>query len=529
MSKSKDRVKEELQKERGELEAIKKKALRATEETERIALYFLHLVKRDLMELRYYMERGSAYSFQTYTSEGISRMTWRTPRVALVHLAEIEKGLGIPDYPHKTKIPELTLEGEGGGKSFKASVIAEISPIEERDELGRLRIIDIGLDFDGEARDPSDWPSPHEWTAEDREVFWVALFENLDEYIASIKEAEHYFPSPTSMAYVTPVFSLGLQKEVEPEDIQEEFHITMTYLSIDKPQSTTQIQLKLFESLPEERLREIQRSFKDNLSPYGLKCLYLVLEECAKNRRQPWFVLDTNACLDVMGYKRNRKRVHQPRNKTRLLQELNALTRINFNIERRIPKQKRGKIEKDSVIKFKAPLLSMTANFEEWEVDKGRPVEEGTKIREGIEIFIHPQIYKYVGEGWYTIIPKSFLTIDARSKPHAILLYSYIANQWRIGWHQYQGVIKQNMRQILDGSGLRNRLPKRRNQQRDFIERIKEDLGWLKDQEEFWIKSVRFQSKDLPILEQMVTITMAEEHPLKTSMTRQIETAKGQV
>ena len=60
------------------------------------------------------------------------------------------------------------------------------------------------------------------------------------------------------------------------------------------------------------------------------------------------------------------------------MSELEALTKINFNIERREPKR-RAK-NKDKVIKFKAPLLSITGQFEEWEVESGKPTEEGIQI-----------------------------------------------------------------------------------------------------------------------------------------------------
>lgn len=352
--------------------------------------------------------------------------------------------------------------------------------------------------------------------------FGEILKEILTEYDVDIKIQEYYFPSPTSMAVVTPIFSLGLQKSIKPINpiaTIDEYETTLVYLSHSQPQSTAQIQLKLLDALPEERLHEIQRSFKDSLSPYGLKCLYLTIEECGKNKRSPWFNLDTNRCLDFMGYKRLKKGSHHATNKKRFLEEVQALTRINFNIEKRAPK-KRSK--KDRAMKFQAPLLSITGKFEEYEVDAGRPIEEGILIKDGIQIFIHPEIYKYI-DSWYTFIPHDFLKIDIGRTPHAVSLYSYVANQWRIGWHEYHGTIRQPMRQILDGAGLLSRLPKRKNQQRDFVERVKKDIRWLKTQENFWIKRVYFETtKNKPILDRMATIEMGDNHPLKTSMTKQI-------
>jgi hypothetical protein len=336
-------------------------------------------------------------------------------------------------------------------------------------------------------------------------------------YIVIIDIPDYYFPAPTGASLVAPVFAMGLQKDVKPIDSQDGYETVFTYLSIEKPQSKTQIQLKLINT-PEERLYEFQRAFRNNLTPYGLKSLYLVIEECGHNKRNPWFVLDSNRCLDLLGHTRTNKGVHQTKNRKRLLSELEALTKINFNIERRQPGRAKNK---DKVIKFKAPLLSITGQFEEWEVESGKPTEEGTQIKDNIQIFLHPQIYADIGD-WYTYIPHDFLKIDARSNPHAILLYPYIANQWRIGWSQYRGSIKQSIRRLLEGSGLLDRLPKRANQQRDFIENIKNSLTWLRDQKEFWIKSVKFQRKPVPLLDQTVNILMADDHPLKVNMTKQI-------
>ena len=153
-------------------------------------------------------------------------------------------------------------------------------------------------------------------------------------YIITIETPDYYFSSPTSAAYLAPAFGLGLQKDIEPEEILKGYSDTLIYLSYEKPQTTVQIQLNLLDSIPEERLSNIQKSFKDNLSPYGLKTLYLVIEKCGENNRQPWFVLDSNKCLDLMGYKRNKKGVHRTENRKRLQNELEALTQIDFNIER---------------------------------------------------------------------------------------------------------------------------------------------------------------------------------------------------
>ena len=332
-----------------------------------------------------------------------------------------------------------------------------------------------------------------------------------------------YFPSPTSIAIIAPVFSLGLQKEIEPIDRKEVYGETvLTYLSYEKPQSKAALQLRLLDNIPKERLSEIEREFKGSLTPYGLKTLYLVIEECGQNKRSPWFYLDTNRCLDLMGYKRTKLGWHQATNKDRFIKEIQGLTRINFNIEKRSPKK--GKKDVDQAIRFITPLLSITGKFEEYEVAKDRPIAEGVKIREGMQIFIHDEIYKFI-DNLYTFIPHGFLKIDIGRSPHAVALYSYIANQWRIGWAEHNGIIKASMRTLLDGAGLLARLPKRKNQQRDFVEKIRDDLQSLKNQKEFWIKSIRFDTKNKALLDQIVTIEMADGHPLQTSMRKQITNA----
>jgi hypothetical protein len=142
---------------------------------------------------------------------------------------------------------------------------------------------------------------------------------------------------------------------------------------------------------------------------------------------------------------------------------------------------------------------------------------------DGLKILIAPEIYKFIDHGWYTMMPHEFLKLDASKKQHAILLYVYISNQWRIGWHQYGGVISQPMHQILDGAGLLERLPKRRNQQRDFIRRIKEALKWLASKRNFWIAEVGVRKRGRDPLDEIVNITMAKDHPLKTGMKKQTE------
>ena len=334
-------------------------------------------------------------------------------------------------------------------------------------------------------------------------------------YSVTISALDYYFPAPTATELVAPVFALGLQKDLQPIDIDDGYETTITYLSIKTPKRKTDLQLKLFNA-PEYRLQEYQRLFQKALTPYGLKCLYLVIEECGQNRRNPFFTLDVNRCLDLLGHKRTKKGPHHSKNRRRLLTELEDLTKIQFNIERREPK--RSSKGKETAIRFRAPLLSITQEFAEYEVDEGQPIETGVKIKDNVQIFLHPQIYKDIHQGWYTVIPKEYLTIDARRHPHAILVYPFIANQWRIGLHQHRGEIKTSMERLLKNSGLLDGLPRRKNQQQAFVDNVIKNLRWLKSQPGFWIGDVRTQAKGYRWEDTAVTITMDDGHPLKRQM-----------
>lgn len=340
-------------------------------------------------------------------------------------------------------------------------------------------------------------------------------------YVVTIEIPHYYYPAPAQMGFIVPAFGIGLQKKVTPEKIMRGYEDSYVYFSYKKPRSEIEVQLNILDQIPEERLKNIERSLKESLSPYGLKCIYLILEGCAKNRQQNYMVLDSNRALDVLGHKRDRRGTHYTKNRKNLTQTLDELTRLNINFETRIPiKEKRGKEE---VTRFVSPLISTTGKFEKWEVDEGDPIEKGKLIRDGILIFFHPEIYKFI-EDRYTDVPYRFLAIDVGRRPHAVQLYSYIMNQWRIGWHQYRGTIKQPMRQILEGSGLfKPYHAKRKDKRGDFIEGIKGELHWLQKQGWGWIRPLKFDTKNKPLLDQIVTIEMADNHPFKTSMARQIK------
>jgi hypothetical protein len=329
-------------------------------------------------------------------------------------------------------------------------------------------------------------------------------------YVVSVEIPEYYFPSPTSAALVVPAFGYGLSKKPRPFDEQEGYESTITYLSIEKPLSSVHVQLKLLDSL-EDRIYEYQKLLSDALTPYGLKCLYLAMAECSRNNRQNWFTLDTSYCLDRLGYKRNKKNVHQTRSKNRLLKEFEALTKIVISVVNRQPKW--GKTER--ALKFTDPILFIhPGKVEEWEVGKGQPIESGTHITDRIRISIHKEIYAGIKDS-YALIPDDYLTIDPGRRPHAIQLYPQIANQWRIGLSEHRGVIRQKFKRILEDSGLiHTYLKKRSNKKPEFIESIKDTLVWFKNQKQYWVESVEFKSaRNRDPLEQIVIIKMSKDHP----------------
>lgn len=335
-------------------------------------------------------------------------------------------------------------------------------------------------------------------------------------YVVEIETIKYYFASPTSTAYLAPAFGLGLQKDVKPIDIKKGYETTYTYLSYNKPNTKNFVQLNLLDVIPEERLQRIEKQLKENLTPYGLKCLYLVMRECDHNNRRPWFELDTNRCLDVMGYRRMKNKQHQTTNKKRFYRELKALTQIDFIAEGKAPK--RGAKGREYVVKLNGPLLQIS-HTEVWEVNEGDEPKESDKIYDGIRVFIDPGIYSFIERGWYTVLPDAFLKIDAQRRGHAIQLYQYISNQWRIGWHLYQGVLKQPIREIMEGSGAISGYPKKRkNLQREFVGKIIENLRWLKGQDVFWIKSVSIKTEGRKLLDTEVTVTMTDNHPLQSSL-----------
>lgn len=343
-----------------------------------------------------------------------------------------------------------------------------------------------------------------------------SLHQQLEEERKRREEAERrvQYAAPTSLDIVTPVFGLGLTRDFGPEDVAKGRVEIWSYLSVKQPGSDVDVQLTLLGNLPEERLREINRDVQNNLTPYGLKTIYLVMRECHHNGLQSWFRLDTNRCLDALGYERRKNGTHRPKNRRRFLDELRFLSdTIEITLEKRFG----GKL-KDRGFKVEHPIFKLSGHWEEWETLKGHRLEEGEKIDEGYYVFVHPDIYKYVADGWYTWIPERFLAIDPHKHGHAILLIAYCENQWKIGWSEYQGVICQPLRQILTGSGLiyEYQKIKRSDHRTRFLERIREELDWMKAEgyvKDFdWLPKER-ENRASP-LDYKVTIRIRDDHAL---------------
>lgn len=320
------------------------------------------------------------------------------------------------------------------------------------------------------------------------------------------------YATPTSMDIVSPLFSFGLTRENREPEVTRGKRELRTYLTIRQPGSKAEIQLTLFGDQSDELLRQIDRDVKNTLSPYGLKLIYLVMRECYHNGLQPWFRLDTNRCLDAMGYARRKDNAHKHDTRVRFHRELRRLAEnVWLNVEKRKPKNAHF----DAAVVFRGPLVQITGAVENWDdIPKGEPREKGEKIDEDAVVLVEPQVYGYVTKGWYTWIPERFLTISGRDHGRAILLIVYCENQFKIGWSQHQGVISQSLRQILTGSGLIYEYEKidRQDRQDRFIDRIWEELDWITD--EGYIKGYGKEGGRANPLDWRVTITIPDDHRL---------------
>ena len=344
---------------------------------------------------------------------------------------------------------------------------------------------------------------------------FARLLARLEEAERKLEEEQRkaQYAAPTSLDVVTPLFSLGLTRQSLKPNVKRGRRELRTYLSIRQPGSRAEVQLTLFGNVSEEQLRQIDKDVQNTLSPYGLKLVYLVMRECHHNGLRPWFRLDTNRCLDAMGYKRRKDEFHYSLNRNHFLRELRSMAEnVMLNVEKRSPKGAHF----DAAVVFYGPLVKITGKVEEWDkIPRGMPKEMGEKVAEDAMILVEPAVYRYVTEGWYTWIPERFLTIDPQEHGHAILLVAYCENQWKIGWNEHHGVIRQPLRQILTGSGLiyEYQKIKRSDHQANFLKRARGELDWMAD--EGYIKSYSYEENRANHLDHKVTIAIPDDHGLK--------------
>ena len=341
-----------------------------------------------------------------------------------------------------------------------------------------------------------------------------------------IRDYDRYFPSPTSAGYLAPLFTLGSKRgPIEPV-IEKGPEVVYTYLSYETDRTKAAVQYNFLDLLPDEKVQRMSNDVKENLTPYGIQAIQLVMRECSYNNRNPWFCMDTNRCLDAMGYKRDKRGLHLSKHKVRLYRELSALERIILTAEAR--RQKPGSKDIEVVLCFQGPILQITGLWGEWETKKGQPKEEGVKVADGIKILIDPGVYSYMEKGWYTFFSDAFLKIDSQRRGKAVQIYHYINNKFRVGLSSHKGILRESLLSILENSGALTGFPKTRwALQRDFIAKRLDDLEWLKGQKDLWIKDVEIKPEGRNQFDPMVVITMADDHPLKNMKMIKEETDEG--
>jgi len=328
-----------------------------------------------------------------------------------------------------------------------------------------------------------------------RDILMRALQEyTLKDSHQERSDTEH-FSTPTSLDTISPAFELGPSKELKYESYYGSLEIR-TYLTVENPNSHMKVQLQLFKDTPEEEFRQMEKSLRKTLNPRGLKTIALVMHECHHNGRQPFFKLSANRCLDLLGYKRTKQGYHQEANRKRLFDDLNTIANeIIFCVEKRQPKN----AKKDIAIQFRGRLFTISSTYREIEVDKHLPTEKGDVVDEGVWVFVHPEIYKYIHNGYFVYLPDKFLKIDPVKHGKAIHMIFEINQQWRIGWSQHHGRLRISLRSLAERCGFR--IYKRRDLRSKLVRQMKDELLWAKNEGyfktlEFFDKGVRANSLD---------------------------------
>ena len=274
------------------------------------------------------------------------------------------------------------------------------------------------------------------------------------------------------------------------------------------------MQLQQFKDSTEEDFRQMEKNLKNTLNPRGLKTVALVMHECHHNGRQPFFKLSANRCLDLLGYQRHKEGRHRSVNRKRFFSNLNTISNeIIFCVDKRQPKN----AKKDIALQFRGRLFTISSTYREIEVDKHLPTDEGEVVDEGVWVFVHPEIYKYIHNGYFAYLPDKFLTIDPVKHGKAIHIIFEINQQWRIGWSQHHGRLRISLRSLTKRCGFR--IHKRLDLRQKLAEQMKAELRWAKN--DGYFKTLTFIDGGLRAnpLDEKVEVTPPGDNWLVIGMT----------
>jgi hypothetical protein len=209
------------------------------------------------------------------------------------------------------------------------------------------------------------------------------------------------------------------------------------------------------------------------LDPLSLKVLYGCLFFCAR-RGEAEFYYSPHQMLELLGYHADLRGQHYFRNRQRIEERIDALSRLVFEFRfRREP----------YTVTVREPLIG---------VDWGATVEvamgEKTVVR-GTRVRVSKVLWRDVAEGkFFTWLDPRFLQIDPRAHPEALLLYPYYATAWRMDWQRARGRVRRRLRSILSacgidaeppaGSGRLGRKILRIEQEHDFLAGLGLIGGW---------------------------------------------------
>jgi len=375
----------------------------------------------------------------------------------------------------------------------------------------------------GHIRFPTDLPrlfdTPEEYLA----------FQRLTAELIGVPRGEQ-FAAPQVLGHMVPLMTAGLRRDATPiprdqlpasiDAPNSPFRGARVYLYVEKPGGMpgSALVANLFKDLPEEQVYLNEREIYRTLTPAGLQVVGLVLHECYHNSRQPWFALDIDQALDTLGHTRDQRGVHHSRSRKRFIEHLTTISqRLRFGIEVRQPKNSK----QDRGVRVAGPLIMITDTFEEWETAKGKPLEQGAKVRDGIHVLVHPKIYQQMQQGWFTWLPDKLLAEDAQKHGETISLVTYFGVQWRIGWREHHGTIHQRLRTMLEQSGVIDAMPKRSDHKREWLRNIVDEFDYM--QKRNYIASYDgFPTEWTPnsLLDSVVTVTIPPDHGLKRMGTK---------